>query len=71
VDVEPDGIAAEEGGGLVVRELDAVVANDEERLGCGGEEALRIEACDRRGGILLDQLLLRVGGRIALCGSIR
>jgi hypothetical protein len=56
VDVHPHGIAAEEGGGLVVRELDAVVADDEERLGCSGEEALRIEAGQRRGGFLLDQL---------------
>ncbi len=53
-DVEPDGIAAEEGDGLVVRELDAMVPDHEEGLRGGREQALGIEAGDRRGGFLLD-----------------
>jgi len=56
VDVQPDGVTAEEGGGLVVGEFDSVIADDEEGLGRGGEEALGIEAGQRRSGFLLDQL---------------
>jgi hypothetical protein len=58
VDVEAHGIAAEEGGSLFVRELDAMVPDHEEGLRSGREQSLGIEAGDRRGWLLLDHLVL-------------